>query len=196
MTFQMQIWWFEDYHQAWPWPGAECICLNVCETHEIPSEILYLQLHSQFACDFITICTCHDNVIKWKHFPHYWPFVWGIHQSPVNSPHKGQWRGALMFSLIFVWTNGWENNRDAGDLRCHCTHYDVTVMIASLFAPVTASAAKWLSVPYFRAVFLSAHSIAVIQQLPIHHNFAARHIHYMKTYPSHINRHMYHISRQ
>ena len=38
--------------------------------------------------------------IKWKHFPRYWPFVWGIHWSPVNSPHKGQWGRALMFSLI------------------------------------------------------------------------------------------------
>ena len=42
----------------------------------------------------------HDDVIKWKHFPRYWPFVRGIHRSPVNSPHKSQWRGALMFSLI------------------------------------------------------------------------------------------------
>ena len=41
-----------------------------------------------------------DDVIKWKHFPRYGPFVRGIHRSPVNSPHKGQWRGALMFSLI------------------------------------------------------------------------------------------------
>ena len=32
----------------------------------------------------------HDDVIKWKHFPRYWPFVRGIHRSPVNSPHKGQ----------------------------------------------------------------------------------------------------------
>ena len=39
----------------------------------------------------------HDDVIKWKYFPRYWPFVWGIHRSPVNSPHRGQWRGALMF---------------------------------------------------------------------------------------------------
>ena len=42
----------------------------------------------------------HDDVIKWKHFPRNWPFMWGIHRSPVNSPHKGQWRGALMLSLI------------------------------------------------------------------------------------------------
>ena len=56
----------------------------------------------------------HDDVIKWKHFPPYWPFVRGIHRSPVNSPHKGQWRGTLMFSLICVWINDWVNNREAG----------------------------------------------------------------------------------
>ena len=43
---------------------------------------------------------CHYDVIKWTHFPRYWPFVRGIHLSPMNSPHKGQWRGALMFCLI------------------------------------------------------------------------------------------------
>ena len=74
----------------------------------------------------------HDDVIKWKHFPRYWPFVRGIHRSPVNSPHKGQWRGALMFSLICVWINGWVNNRKAGDLRRYRAHYDVTVMTRSL----------------------------------------------------------------
>ena len=29
-----------------------------------------------------------------------WLFVRGIHRSPVNSPHKGQWRGALMFFYL------------------------------------------------------------------------------------------------
>ena len=42
----------------------------------------------------------HDDVIKWKHFPRYWPFIWGIHRPPVNSPHKSHWRGALIFPLI------------------------------------------------------------------------------------------------
>ena len=70
----------------------------------------------------------HDDVIKWRHFPRYWSFVRGIHRSPVNSPHKGQWRGALMFTLICVWINGCVNNRKAGDLRRHCAHYGVTVM--------------------------------------------------------------------
>ena len=57
--------------------------------------------------------TKHDGVIKWEHFPRYWPFVQWICRWPVNSPHKGQWREALMFSLIWTWTNGWVNNGDA-----------------------------------------------------------------------------------
>ena len=70
----------------------------------------------------------HDDVIKWKHFPRYWPFVRRIHRSPVNSPHKGQWRGALMFSLICARINGWVNNREADDLRRHQAHCDVIIM--------------------------------------------------------------------
>ena len=72
----------------------------------------------------------HEEVIKWKHFPHCWPFVRGIHRSPVNSPHKGQWRGALTFSLICAWTSGWINNQDAEDSRRHRAHYGVTVMLS------------------------------------------------------------------
>ena len=33
-----------------------------------------------------------------------------------------------MFYLICVWINGWVNNREAGDLRRHLGHYDVSVM--------------------------------------------------------------------
>ena len=60
----------------------------------------------------------------WRHqmetFSAYCPFVRGI--------HKGQWRGALMFSVICVWINNWVNNREAGDLRRHRGHYDVNGM--------------------------------------------------------------------
>ena len=49
-----------------------------------------------------------------------------------NSPHKGQWHGALMFSLIHAWINGWVNNGDTGDLRRHRTYYDVIVMRETL----------------------------------------------------------------
>ena len=69
------------------------------------------------------------DIIQLNHFPRNWPIVRGIHQSPVNSPHKGQWRGALMCSLICGWKNAWMNNLEAGVLRRHRAHYDVTVMI-------------------------------------------------------------------
>ena len=70
----------------------------------------------------------HDEAIKWKHFSRYWPFVWGIHQSTVNSPHKGHWCGALMFPLICAWISSWVNSVEACDLRYHRAHYDVIVM--------------------------------------------------------------------
>ena len=68
-----------------------------------------------------------------KKCPRYWPFVRGIHRSPVNSPHKGQWRGALMFSLICTQINGWVNNGEAGDLRRHRAHCDVIVMASQSY---------------------------------------------------------------
>ena len=77
---------------------------------------------------FTSSSLAHDDVIKWKHFPRYWPFMRGIHRSPVNSTHKGQWRGALVFSLICPWINDWVNNREAGDLRRYSGYYDVSVM--------------------------------------------------------------------
>ena len=82
--------------------------------------------------DWCRVCrktnpSSHDDVIKWKHFSRYWSFVWRIHRSPVNSPHKGQWRG-VVFSLICAWINGWVNNREAGDLRRQRAHCDVNVM--------------------------------------------------------------------
>ena len=105
----------------------------------------HLNLWFAFLCYYPSSCTpmvntknginmepiifTHEVVTKWKHFPRYWPFVHGIHHSPVNSPHKGQWRGALMFSLICTWTNCWANNGDAGDLRRHRAHYDVIVLL-------------------------------------------------------------------
>ena len=73
--------------------------------------------------------TCvHDDVINWKHFPRYWPFMRWIHRLPVNSTHKGQWRGAFMFSLICAWINGWVNNREAVDLRRYRAYFGVTVV--------------------------------------------------------------------
>ena len=66
----------------------------------------------------LLISDTHDDVIKWKHFPLYWPIVRGIHRS----------RGALMFSLIYAWTDSWANNGEPGDLRRYRAHYGVIVM--------------------------------------------------------------------
>ena len=94
------------------------------------------------------IKTSHDDVIKWKHFPRNWPFVREIHRSPVNFPHKGQWRGALMFSLNYAWINDWVNNREAGDLRRQHGHYDVIVM---------KHYCSWVGVSFYNRNFLFHH---------------------------------------
>ena len=63
----------------------------------------------------------HDDVIIRKHFRVTGPLC-GEFTSHRWIPHKGQWRGALMFPLICAWMNDWVNNREAGDLRRHCAH--------------------------------------------------------------------------
>ena len=78
--------------------------------------------------NYRSLMLAHDDVIIWKLFPRYWPFVRGIHRSTVHSPHKGQWRRALMFSLICVWIDSWVHNREAGDLRRYGIHCDVIVI--------------------------------------------------------------------
>ena len=113
---------------------SEIICYTELRKHQLVECLYAIQCQSIIGsnAELLTIdqsIFVHDDVIKWKHFLRYWLFVRGIHRSPVNSNHKGQWRGALMFYFICRWTNGWANHRDAGDLRRHRTHYGVTVMV-------------------------------------------------------------------
>ena len=82
-----------------------------CQLEIFGIELLYKLVRLITIKLVIIFNTKHDDVIKWKHYPCYWPFVRGIHRSP----HKGQWCRAFMFSLICVWINGWVNNREAGD---------------------------------------------------------------------------------
>ena len=83
---------------------------------------------------------CEGNLLHirlpwWRHqietFPRNWPFVLEIHRSPVNSPHKGKWRWALMFSLICTWIYRWLNDLEADDLGRYRVHYDVIVMVVN-----------------------------------------------------------------
>ena len=119
--------------------------------------------------NYTSIYFFHDNVIKWKLLPCYGPFVRGIHQSPVNSPHKGQWHGALMFSLISTWLNGQVNNWEAGDLRRHLPHYDVTVMNIFITTPIKYFWSISKYDPYVFLVYLSEKPIVYILYMFIFH---------------------------
>ena len=79
------------------------------------------------------------EAIKWKHFPRYCLFVRGIHRC-----QKGQRRGALIFSLICTWRNGWASNQNAGDLRRHGAHYDATIMGLDCLCGYRASRECWI----------------------------------------------------
>ena len=116
-------------------------------TRSIPRVIHYLQVQQSdlklaiptFYTAFCIIWICHsipcypsDDLTWWRHqmepLSALLALCVGISPVPVNSPHKGQWRGALMFSLICAWINDWVNNREAGDLKRHRGHNDVSVM--------------------------------------------------------------------
>ena len=80
----------------------------------------------------------HNGTMAWRcHFPCYWPFVRGIHRSPVNSPHKGQWHGALLFSLICALNKrlskqswGWWFEMPSRSLWRHCNDYQTILYIS------------------------------------------------------------------
>ena len=87
--------------------------------------------HNKTVCIFLGIyCMCKESyshgLTWWRHQMETFSALLAI--CAVNSPHKGQWRGALMFTLICARINGWVNNREAGDLRRYRAHYDVIVM--------------------------------------------------------------------
>ena len=68
----------------------------------------------------------HDDVIELKHFSCYWPFVRGIHRSPVDFPHKEQVTQSFdvfwVFFLVYAWTNGWTNSGISSDLIRYAGH--------------------------------------------------------------------------
>ena len=91
-------------------------------------------IESRYVIEWVTLtrhrlCYEHDDVIKWKHFPRYWPFVRGIHWSRWIPRSKAS--DAELWCFLWLRLNkDWVNNREAGDLRCYHGHYDVIVMRA------------------------------------------------------------------
>ena len=142
---------------------------------KLKANISYIQ-DGEWNCCILprTINSHSDDVIKWKHFPRYWPFVRGIHRSPVNSPHKGMWHGTLMFSLIYARINGWVNNRKSVDLRRHRTHYDVNVMTQmAIVAHIhNVRNPRW-EIWYFHGKYAAVATSYCAYRLTIHyfHNF-------------------------
>ena len=108
LSKQLWRWWFET-----PSPSLWRHC----------NGFMWLLFHVLHGCFYD-----HD-VIKWKRFPHHWPFVRGNHRSPVDFLHKRPVTQALMFPLMLVSTNGQINRRVAGDLRRQHAHCDVTAMV-------------------------------------------------------------------
>ena len=85
-------WWFET--PSCPlWRHRNVVTLSsklYVPSRSLCSEDQYLLNTPRWCLETFGIRALHDDVIKLKHFPRYWPFVRGIHRSPVNSPHKGQ----------------------------------------------------------------------------------------------------------
>ena len=104
------------------WPHCNVISARVAQwwPHYFASISWRVQISRTGGCAW----WCH----KMETFFALLVFCAGNSSVPVKSPHKGQWRGDLMFSLICALINGWVNNGEAGDLRRHRTHYDVIVM--------------------------------------------------------------------
>ena len=129
------------WRQAIIWTNAGILLIGSLEQTFVKFEFKFKCFHSRkciWKCrlengrHFVSICLifasiCHDDAIKWKHFPIYCrPFVWGLHRSPVNSPHKTSDRELWCLLLICALINGCG---EAGDLRRHHANYDVTVML-------------------------------------------------------------------
>ena len=76
----------------------------------------------------------HDDVIKWKHFPHYWPFVRGIPGHRWIPHTKASDAELWCFDLRL---NKWLSKQSGGwNLRRHHAHYDVIVMGGLRFSPL------------------------------------------------------------
>ena len=106
-------------HIKWPWENY----ISGVAVHSWPVMFVFTIFTTVCGGDLCCVYRRDGNLASdspwWHHqmkrLPRYWPFVRGIHRPSVNSPHKGQWRRALMFSLMCIWTNGWINNWDASD---------------------------------------------------------------------------------
>ena len=117
----------------WPlYVFGHLLCYQGCSADDISSYSSFASLMARFHTNTQTYSssrTMHNTMASsngniFRTTGH----LCGEFTGPRWIPRKGQWREALVFSLICVWINDWVNNREAGDLRCYRAHYDVIVM--------------------------------------------------------------------
>ena len=102
----------------------------------------------------------------------------GNHRSPVNSPCKGQWRGALIFSLICAWINGWVNNREASiwdAIAPIMTSLYWTILTPSSQSPITTAiwrCRKNFSRFHLRSKHWVRYKMAAFSQTTYSHEFS------------------------
>ena len=148
-TFSNWFWWTK-FESEWNMLHFDSNIVEICSQTDgkpLSERIVSLNINLPLRFDELN-----EQAVYNKHTNHtqtWFDYSWWRHQMetvsallaicagnspvPVNSPHKGQWCGALMFSMIYARINSWVNNREAGNLRRHPTHCDVIVMLCSEF---------------------------------------------------------------
>ena len=126
--------------QIVPWVCVwMCVYLfgTSCCLHDLSQTVL------EYSCKLLLKILSHDDVIKWKHFPRYWPFVRCAGNSPATGEFPTQRPVTRSFDVFFDLRliNGWVNNGEAGDLRRHRAQYIVTIMLLAFFQ---VSNTEWL----------------------------------------------------
>ena len=114
------------------------LCLSIGMVLYIPSDFTLetrsKPFYSLSDCLPFTPTRCfqcfHDDFIKENIF-RVTSLLCGVFTGGRWIPWQSLWRGALMFSLICVWTNNWANNEDAVDLSRH------RAIMTSLWWPIS-----------------------------------------------------------
>ena len=119
-----RIWCRLDCH-----PSCEINVSFSCSDCQPEKQLVSLVNISTTFFEYFVCChwTDHDDVIKWKKFPRYLPFVRGIHRWPMKSPHKGQWCGALIFFHLRP-NKRLSKHNDAIVMLCTSSFYIVVVL--------------------------------------------------------------------
>ena len=121
---------FTVNHVDWCQPSFEINMAYIQWKHACKCVPVHLTLRKYWwnvqvsVYQLISLWKIRDDVIKWKHFPRYWPFVRGTQRSPMDSPHKGQCRSVPDKQL---------SKQSRTNLRRHRAHYHTIAILSGNF---------------------------------------------------------------